>query len=250
MSTHVFRYRVDVPVAPGAPLTLDPHDSHHLARVVRRHAGDAIEIIDSAGAMWPARVVSPGPPARVEVLGPAAPPPVAAPVRVYLGLLDWARLDATHAQLTELGVPELVLFSSERAARTPGRKEWQRRRARLDRVADAAARQSGAATRPAVRGVVPFGGVLEEIAPGGGYLLHPAARQSLGAALAIHEGPTATLVVGPEAGFSADELSRAERRGATVCGLGRRVLRTGTAAVVAVSAAMAALGALEPEAPA
>jgi 16S rRNA (uracil1498-N3)-methyltransferase len=165
-----------------------------------------------------------------------------------VGLVDWGRLDATHAQLTELGVPEVVLFMSERAGRTPGQKEWLRRASRLDRVAGAAARQSGSGARPTVRGVVAFETVLDEIAPGGTYLLHPSARLSLGAALGGHEGPTATLVVGPEAGFTAGEVARAHERGATVCGLGRRVLRTGTAVVVAVSAAMLALGALDPEA--
>lgn len=246
MSAHTFRYRVDTVPRRGEELTLGRGDGHHLARVVRRKAGDRIEVIDSAGVLWPARVVEPGPPARVEIVGPATPVPAAAPIRLFLGLLDWARLDTAHGQLTEIGVPEVVLFTSERAGRAPGEKEWARREARLERVADSAAKQSGAGTRPTVRGVVAFDAVLEDIAAGGGYLLHPAARQSLHASLRGHEGATATLVIGPEAGFSANELSRAEQSGAVVCGLGRRVLRTGTAAVVGVSAAMVALGALDP----
>ena len=205
-------------------------------------------MIDSTSALWPARIVDIGPPTRVEIVGSAIPPPPHAPVRLYVGLLDWARLDAAHGQLTELGVPEVVLFTSARAARTPGQKEWLRRASRLDRVADAAARQSGLGARPTVRGVVAFETVLDEIVPGDSYLLHPAARLSLDVALAGHEGSSAMLVVGPEAGFTADEVAGAQDHGATVCGLGRRVLRTGTAAIVAVSAAMLALGALDPEA--
>ncbi len=244
MSTHTFRYRVETIPRSGDEVTLAEDDAHHLARVVRRRAGDQIEVIDAAGALWPARVVESGPPARVEILGPASPPPAPAPVRLYLGLLDWARLDAVHGHLTELGVHEVVLFTSERAGRTPGPKEWVRRVSRLDRVADSATRQSGSGVRPSVRGVVALDTVLEEIAPGEGYLLHPEARATLPAALRGHEG-TATLVVGPEAGFSSDEVARAEGLGIAVCGLGHRVLRTGTAAVVGVSSAMAVLGAFD-----
>ena len=245
MSRHVFRYRVDRPLGPGAEVALDDEDSHHLARVVRRAVGDSVEVTDGDGLRWEAEVAAPGPPARVRVLaGPLAAPSVA-PVRLYLGLLEWKRLDTLHAQLTELGVPEVVLFSSSRAGRLPGRQEWARRAERLDRVSEAAARQSGA-TPVAIRGVVAFGTVLDEVAPGGGYLLHPAARRPLTTALTGHGADTLALLVGPEAGFAASEISDARSAGVEVCGFGGRVLRAGTAALVATTAAMLALGALDP----
>ncbi|MGB1526491.1 MAG: RNA methyltransferase PUA domain-containing protein, partial [Miltoncostaeaceae bacterium] len=65
---HVFRYVVpdDPDAGAGAPdVVLGPDDSHHLARVVRRRAGDAVEVIGPSGGIWPCEVADLGPPARL-----------------------------------------------------------------------------------------------------------------------------------------------------------------------------------------
>jgi len=244
MGTHVFRYLVDGELAVGQVRLLSNEDSHHLVRVVRRTPGDELRLLDADGTIWPAVVVDAEMPASVRVTGPGAPAAERAPVHVYLGLLDWSRLDTAHAQLTELGVPDVTIFSSERSGRIPKAEEWARRASRLDRVAESAARQSAAAGLPNVRGVVPFDEVIQEIPTGHGYLLHPLSRTALATALADGSGVPACIVIGPEAGFSDDELDAADAVGISVCGLGERVLRTGTAVVVAVSVALAAVGAL------
>ena len=85
---------------------------------------------------------------------------------LYQGLTDWARIDLVVEKAAELGVREVALMVSERAGRVPGADAWERRRARLARVAEAAARQSGQAWLPRLRGLVPFGDALAEIPPG------------------------------------------------------------------------------------
>ena len=151
MSTHVFRYLVAGELAEGDRVVLSEDDSHHLIRVIRRQVGDSLELLDAGHRMWPAELVEATVPAVVRVVGEAIAAPVAAPVRVFLGLLDWSRLDALHIQLTEIGVPEVVLFSSERSGRIPRPEEWQRRASRLNRVAESAARQSGSASISRIR---------------------------------------------------------------------------------------------------
>lgn len=236
---HTFRYVVADDLAEGDEVVLGEADSHHLARVVRRRAGDPVELIDPDGGVWQAVVVRTAPPAVVRVAA-AAPRPAAPAGRLtlYQGLADWGRLDTLVEKAVELGVGEIVLFRSARARRVPGDEEWTRRRERLARVAEAAARQSGRAPVPGVRGLVPFESIAAEIPGGEGLLIDPRGDAALPEALGARapDAPTA-LVVGPEAGFSADEVASARAAGLPVCRLGPEILRAETAALAVVALA-------------
>jgi 16S rRNA (uracil1498-N3)-methyltransferase len=237
--THVFRYFVAQPLAERHEVRLTDEDAHHLARVVRRRRGDVVDLVDSAGRVFTARVEDPGR-ALLTVIDGGRPAPAPAPLTLYLGLLEWSRLDPTYAQLAELGVAEVVLFASERAGRRPGEAEWRKRQGRMERVAGSAARQSGAGRVPTLRGIVDFDAVLAELAPGRSVMLDPRADRALMAALDGLEGHVA-LLVGPEAGFSAAERAAAEAAGVTTASLGTAVLRTGTAALAASAIGVGAL---------
>jgi 16S rRNA (uracil1498-N3)-methyltransferase len=239
---HTFRYLVEDPLAEGAEVVLGADDAHHLARVVRRRPGDAVELIDAAGGIWPAVVTALEPAARVRVTAAAPRTPPPARVTLYQGLVEWGRLDTVVEKAVELGAGEVVVFRSERARRVPDPEAWGRRRERLDRVAAAAARQCGRAPLPPVRGLVPFDRVPAEIPDGEGFLIDPRGDAALPAAIGAHAAPAAriALVVGPEAGFSADEVAAARHGGLAVCHLGSTVLRAETAAIAAVAGAASA----------
>jgi 16S rRNA (uracil1498-N3)-methyltransferase len=239
---HTFRYLVAAPPAVGQEVALSPDDSHHLSRVVRRRPGDEVELTDGAGRLWPAVVVATGARATVRVGEPRiAPRPPA--VALFLGLTEWARVDLAVEKAAELGVREVALMTTERTGRVPGADAWERRRRRLERVAGAAARQSGQAWLPRLRGLVPFGDALAEIPTGEGCLIDP--RGDAAIAKVAGRSGRAALLVGPQAGFSEAEVARARAAGLAVCGLGRAVLRTETAAIAAVTLALAAAGRLE-----
>ena len=243
---HTFRYLVTEAPEAGAEVTLSYADSHHLARVVRRRPGDAVELIDGAGTRWAAVVVEAGERARVrvEAASAVAAPPVS--VTLYQGLIDGGRLDTLVEKAAELGVEEVAVVVTERVRRVPGADAWERRRLRLLRVAESAARQSGQARLPRLRGLVPFPEVVSEIPAGEGYLIDPRGDASFPSALSGRDGAPArvSLVVGPEAGFGDAEVALARDAGLAVCGLGSAILRAETAALVAVSLALAAGGAL------
>lgn len=237
---HTFRYLVTEAPSEGLEVALSEADTHHLARVVRRRAGDRVEVIDADGGLWPAVVVRTGPVAAVRIA--AAGPRAAVPARVvlYQGLAEWGRLDTVVEKAVELGVSEVVLFTSSRARRVPDAASWGRRRERLARVAEAAARQSGRAPVPGVRGLVPFDLVPGEIPDGEGFLIDPRGDATLPAALRARAPRARTaLVVGPDAGFSAEEVDGARAEGLAICRLGATVLRAETAAIAAVTLAAA-----------
>lgn len=248
---HVFRYVVREPVEPGGRLLLSDVDSRHLVRVVRRAVGAGIELIDGHGRLWPATVEEVG--ERVSVIvaenGLAGLPP--APVTLYQGLAEWGRLDMLTEKAAELGVGEFVLMVSERVRRVPAPDAWRRRRERMSRVVESAAKQAGRGHLMRVRGLVSFDDMLKEIPVGDGFLLDTRAKISLGEALRdqVPSSDRVRLVVGPDAGLSDAEVRHAKEVGLQVCSIGPATLRAETAALVGLVEVLSTLGALTPARP-
>ena len=237
---HTFRYLVPSAPDAGAEVGLSADDAHHLVRVVRRGPGDAVELIDPDGRLWPARVVRTAPDVAVRVAAGEAPAEApAATVTLYLGLAEWGRVDTAVEKAVELGAGEVVVFTSERARRVPEPDAWRRRRERLQRVAEAAARQSGRGPLRRVRGLLAFDEVTAEIPSGEGFLIDPRGDAPLTSAIRPGGGAAAraSLVVGPDSGFSEAEVERARVAGLAVAHLGPAVLRAETAAIAAVTIA-------------
>lgn len=244
---HVPRYMLRVPGEVGVTVRLDESDSHHLTRVMRRRVGDALELIDGDGGIWQATLSEAGPPVSATLIARRDGPPGPGVV-LAVGITEAGRQDLVVEKATELGVEQIVVFSSARARRVPDADAWSRRSARFARVTEAAARQSGRAALPQLRGVVPFGEVIEEIPHGAGLIIDPRGDLSLTQALAGPAGRAESthLLVGPEAGFAGQELSAAVDRGIVAASIGSAILRTETAAIASVALALSARGALEP----
>lgn len=241
---HTFRYLVAGAPSPGDVIALAPSDAHHLARVVRRRPGDPLEIVDAQGVIWAAVVHDVDDGARVRLLAGPRPGPAPAPVVLFQGIAEWNRIDTVVEKCAELGVPRIVMISTDRAKRVPEPDAWRRRRERMVRVAEAGARQSGQGHLPRVEGLV----TLDEAIAGAGTLelvmLDPSGDRPLDDVLSRHAGclTSTGLLVGPDAGFSRGEVERARRAGVDVCTVGAGILRAETAALVGVTLALAARG--------
>ena len=242
MTSHTFRYVAAGTVAAGGTVELTGPDTHHLVRVVRRGRGDAVEVIDGSGQIWPATVADLGPPARVTVAQAPRPGPRALPVDLFVGLVDWGRLDLMVEKCTELGVERIVVFTSERDRRRGDQASFERRVERLGRLADAAARQSGRGAGIHVSGLVPFSAMVAGFDPDRTFLVDARGSTGLGDALRARPSTRAGIVVGPDAGFSEAEVAEARERRILVCRLGDATLRAETAALAATAVAADALG--------
>lgn len=241
---HTFRYLVHGMVEPGARVALATSDAHHLVRVVRRVPGDEVEIIDGRGLIWPAVVESIDDGAVVHIIEGPRPGPAPAPVVLFQGLAEWGRIDTVVEKCAELGVPRIVMLTTERTKRVPDPDAWRRRRERMVRVAEAGARQSGQGHLPRVEGLVSLDQAIMQSGSLELAMLDPRGDEPLDRTLDRHAGmltPTG-LLVGPDAGFSESEIDRARAAGVRVCTLGAAVLRAETAGLVAVTLALAARG--------
>lgn len=221
---------------PGERVRIEGGDAHHLRDVLRLRSGDAIDVIDSAGRAFVARIEEdPEPWVRLveERSGDARN---AVRVDVAQALPKGVKMDLVVEKATELGAHAILPFTSER---TIPRRTSDEKRLRWNRIARSAAEQSGRREIPAVLEPIGYDALLERF---GEYDLVLYAWESSDASPfrerlpALLRGARRVLVViGPEGGFSHAEAQAARERGAEIVSLGPRILRTETAALVVLA---------------
>ncbi|HEY6477868.1 MAG TPA: 16S rRNA (uracil(1498)-N(3))-methyltransferase [Polyangia bacterium] len=229
----------------GPHVTLTGPEHRHVARVLRARPGETLTLFDGAGGEVEAQVlrverdeteVRLG--ARRAVAGPAVE------ITLLAAVPRGPRMDFLVQKTAELGVARIVPVVTERSVARPDAEAG--RRARWEKIAQEAARQCGRADVPAVDPPVSLAAALAlpGLPPRRLALFEGERARSLRAALAgTGLAPTA-LLVGPEGGFAATELAAAEAAGFVAVGLGDRILRVETAAIVGVALVAEASGML------
>jgi len=215
-SAHVF-------VAELADPVLDDDDRHHLERVLRLRDGEAVTASDGAGGWLPCRFATGG------VLRPDGEIRTdAAPdyeISVAFAPPKGDRPELVVQKLTELGADRIVPLRCDRGVVHWDGARLDKQMVRLARIVREAAMQSRRTRLPVLEAPTAFAIVADRpgavlAAPGGGRL---------------RPGP-GPFLVGPEGGWSEDELRRPLSR----VGLGDTVLRAETAAIAVCALAVSA----------
>jgi 16S rRNA (uracil1498-N3)-methyltransferase len=149
---------------------------------------------------------------------------------------------------TELGVSKFVPVISERTVITSPEDVKGRKLERWRRVIAEAAEQSGRGRLPVLGEVVKLQAAFNGVDPHSLNLIpwEEQKEQGLGSLLRrkLKQGQTSpvNLFIGPEGGFSRDEIQAAESRGMIPVTLGKRILRAETAAITAAALVLSAAG--------
>jgi 16S rRNA (uracil1498-N3)-methyltransferase len=226
-------------------------EGFHAATVRRIRPGEQLVLGDGAGGLARCEVERAGRDglaARVLECWSVAPGHPS--VTVVQALPKSERSELAIELATEAGADAFVAWQAARCVANweGGRVEKRLRRWRV--VARSAARQSRRAHIPPVHGVLSTTALVErihdEVAAGAAVLaLHESATDRLAdvfANSAVAQSDSLMLVVGPEGGITPDEIAALTGAGAVAVRLGATVLRTSTAAAVALGA----LGVLTP----
>jgi 16S rRNA (uracil1498-N3)-methyltransferase len=226
-------------------VTLDRPASRHLIKVLRLQAGAEVRVFDGCGTEIEGRIVRASAAGVELALGQRHRVPLP-PVSITLlqSVPRGDRMDFIVQKATELGVTRIVPLTSSRGMVKPPPGKARRWRT----IAQEAARQSGRADVPDVADVTAMDVALAGAAAAGGTrLLLWEEERALPLRQVLAQVPSApvTLLVGPEGGFSQAEVESARAQGFRVVGLGPRILRVETAALVAVALTQSALGGLD-----
>jgi 16S rRNA (uracil1498-N3)-methyltransferase len=203
-------------LSPAAPEVVLPEgESTHLCRVLRLRAGDAVEVFDGRGALHAGvvRLASP----RGSVVGVGAPrlaaPEAAAPIVIAQALLKGDAMDAVVRDATVLGVVEIWPMTTSRTnvparAADAARERWLR-------VSIAAAKQCGRAVIPRIASVRPVADIVADGSASASvrlWLTEPSASTQESADVPV-PARALSLAIGPEGGWTTDEVVLAGEAG-------------------------------------
>lgn len=246
---------VDPGAIRGNAVTLTGQQAHQVARVLRLRPGERLIVLDGSGSEIEVQLESVDPAqVRAVVVGRRASRAEArARITLCQAVLKGDHFEWVLQKGTELGIVEFVPLLCERSiVRDP--EAVAKKRARWEAILQEAAEQSHRGRRPVLRPPLSFGDACVELGRAGGLKLIPweeEAQTSLRAVLraampagspiqaddaAIH------LVIGPEGGFSREEIDLAREHGLVPVTLGPRILRAETAGLVAAAAILYELG--------
>jgi len=216
----------------------DADEAHHLRRVLRLRSGAVVQATDGTGRLYTIRLVALGTDGGWAAIEARAEPARESPCAVTLAqaILKGDRMSWLVQKATELGVARIVPMETARVVARPAAGAAARH-TRWERIAREAVKQCGRVVVPVIDRPRSFAEVAREAATrhdvawilweGGGRPVAAAAAETAAAARVL-------LLVGPEGGFTPDEVAEAEGAGARRVSLGPRILRAESAGLTAV----------------
>ncbi len=236
-------FYVDAVPDVGGLAVVDGDEGFHAATVRRIRPGEELDLSDGAGTLAHC-VIEDAVKGRLtaRVLSVTDVPAAVPTVTVVQALPKSERSELAIELATEAGADGFVAWQSERCvARWDGAAKVEKGLRRWSAVARSAARQSRRPYVPSVSGPVSTAELVASIGAGVTLVLHESAEVALRDVISPST-ETVTLIVGPEGGITDGEVAALVAAGAIAVRLGPSVLRTSTAAAVALGA----LGVLTP----
>ncbi len=227
---------IEQPKRAGSTFVITGSDARHIKTVLRLKPGDKIGLYDGKGFEYEAEIVdlSTG---RVKVLeirrfSSGGESPVQ--ITVAQGFLKEKKMDGLVRQLSELGVIKWTPFIAERSVPRPDKKQLSARTKRWEKISKEAIKQCKRGFIMEIGGTVSFEEILnlsqdadfkiafweDELQPLNAKLPRPD--------LKINK---IYVLLGPEGGFTKQEIESARDRGFVTASLGPRILRAETATV-------------------
>jgi 16S rRNA (uracil1498-N3)-methyltransferase len=221
-------------------IVFPPDAARQIRSVLRLRVGQRVIVLDNRGSEYEVDLVQVGPDVRGAVIEKrAAIGEPAHRVALYLGLTQREKFEWMLQKCTEVGAAAFIPVITSRAL-VQDPRDTEKKLERWQRILQEAAEQSGRGLIPELRPVLRFEQAVRQARQSSRLALIPwEGETNLTLRACLTEGlpPTAhlSLFIGPEGGFSEEEIAVARLEGLRPITLGRRILRMETAAVVATA---------------
>lgn len=247
-NTVLRRFFVEEIASKGGPCTIRGSEAKHITRVLRMGPGDRLILMDGKGARFQAVIESVrGRDVVVHLEKPLPQPPrPSLVITLCQALLKSQAMDSTVEKTSELGVYRILPFSSERTVVILNEEKFANKKRHWREIAQSAAKQSDRRIPAEIGPLLSFNDLLATLED----------EDALKVILWEEEGAVDLKeiirasqlvkhfigVVGPEGGFTQEEVQMARGKGFTSASLGQRVLRADTAAITLVAIVQYELG--------
>jgi len=218
-------------------------DLNHMKNVLRMRIGEEF-LVSTGGISYLCRLAAYEEDAALAEILTENARDTSLPIKIVLfqGLPKSDKLEWIIQKAVELGADQIVPVEMHRSVVKLDEKKKAARRDRWQAIAEAAAKQSKRNLIPAVEIPVPYARAMEMAKETDVFLLPYEAKDGMAATQAalrgIRPGMTVGILIGPEGGFEPREVEAALAVGGMAISLGKRILRTETAAVTAVGMCM------------
>lgn len=227
-------------------------EAKHLSRVLRKNPGDHLRIFDGQGKTYEVEIEKiNGNRVEAKILSTLPNGEIIARVHLFPALLKFLKMDYLFQKVTELGVEEITPIITEHTVVRLTREKAEDKITHWQKVALNAAKQCGRAKLPTINPVMEFEEALKKAKKDKLRIIFWEKEKAgtLKTTLRNFRNEQSecfnkmtnpllsgvSLFVGPEGGFTQGEIDLAEKYGVIRAGLGKQILRSETASLVAVS---------------
>jgi 16S rRNA (uracil1498-N3)-methyltransferase len=233
------RFYVPTPQIEKGMLRVEGNEVKHIRRVLRLKAGDEIIVFDSLGKEYEGTIIEETTSSVVIKIQNIFLSERDSPLDVTLAqsLLKGEKMDYLIQKATELGVREIIPFFSSRSVPLLEKSGGLKRHHRWGRIAIEASKQCGRGVVPKIEPLQDYSEMLQIASPGSlRLILWEGEGDPLKEVLERSKEKTGIFfIIGPEGGFSQEEVEEAKMAGFIPVTLGRRILRAETASLCLLS---------------
>lgn len=207
---------------------LDPEESRHCVKVLRKKRGDIIDITDGKGFFYKAIIEEDNPKRCAFSVDRVIQEPLRR-FRVHIALAPTKSIDRTEwfvEKATEIGVDEITFIYCKHSERVHLKLE------RMQKVAISAMKQSLKASLPLLNELVPFQTFVHKHHSDQKFIAYVDQTNPVHLMHTAKARQNSCILIGPEGDFSIEEIESAVNQGFEKVSLGKSRLRTETAALV------------------
>ena len=215
---------------------LNGGEARHIGKVLRLGIGDTLYFLDESGWEYQTVITSKSSKiVEVEIVK-KSPPQKDSSITITLGqsLPKAQKMDYIVQKATELGVSSIIPFLSTRSVLSLDEERSKRKRIRWQKIALEATKQCGRVVVPQIEAIVPFKEILEKCDDNSLKIMlwEDEKSNKLKDVLKNTQPlPKVIFLVGPEGGFTPEEVDMAIHADFQTVSLGRYILRTETAGI-------------------
>ncbi|MBI2342188.1 MAG: 16S rRNA (uracil(1498)-N(3))-methyltransferase [Deltaproteobacteria bacterium] len=219
--------------------TISGKDALHITTVLRLKENDWLMLTDGKGNRWKAEItkITRGLVLAKLVLK-SQPSLKTTDITLALAMIKQERFEWALEKSVELGCRKIIPVASERSLPKPSSPKFKR----WQKIVEEAQKQCGTAFSTLLEIPTSFGDLLKNSGSFENKILFWEGENSTGLQKCSLQPSSTLIIIGPEGGFTAEEIKLTKELGIATAGLGPLILRVETAAIAAISLVQYRLG--------